>query len=220
MRRSIFTAVLLSLVLVCPGKEEIKTFEDHGKVKTYGDASIKNIVKLADGYSFVCDIEGWPAIIGENIPVRIDGIIPPEIVEDGGKPNKYFQKKLLGRMTVLFLLDPLKKKYELKNIRRADTFGLIATVTVNGKNLADMLIAEGLGRKATVNTFASDPIKPPTKTNTSITAGTFVASKSSKIFHTSTCRFAKSMDEAKKLTFDNRQAAINSGRRPCKTCKP
>lgn len=220
MRRSIFMAALLGLVLVCPGKEEIKTFEDHGKVKTYGNAVIKNIVKLGDGYTFVCDVEGWPAIIGEDIPVRIDGIIPPEVVEDGGKPNKYFHEKLLERMTVLFLLDPMKKKYELKNIRRADTFGLIATVTINGKNLAEMLIAEGLGRKATVNTFASDPPPPLAKDDSSVTAGMYVASKTSKIFHTTSCRFAKSMDGTKKLTFSNSQAATQSGRRPCKTCKP
>jgi hypothetical protein len=48
----------------------------------------------------------------------------------------------------------------------------------------------------------------------------WVASKSSKVFHKSTCRFVATISEKNKLTFANRDAAAQTGRRPCKTCNP
>jgi len=48
----------------------------------------------------------------------------------------------------------------------------------------------------------------------------YVASKTSKIFHKSTCRFAGSMNEKNRQTFSTREQAAASGRRPCQTCKP
>ena len=48
----------------------------------------------------------------------------------------------------------------------------------------------------------------------------YVASKSSKIFHESDCKFAMSMSDNKKLVFNSRVEAVKSGRRPCNICKP
>ena len=60
-------------------------------LKNYGAASVSKVYKGQDVYSFRCDVRGWPAIIGENVPVRIAGVQLPDIVAEQGAPNKFFQ---------------------------------------------------------------------------------------------------------------------------------
>ena len=207
---SIFVFMLLATL--CAGKDQIRTYLDHGKVKTYGSASVKTITRVGSGYSFSCDVTGWPAIIGEDIPVNIAGLTSPDIVAKGAAPNKYFQAKLRERLQAILVPKGKLAKIELKDIKRAETFGLVADVMIDGKSIAEMLIAEGLAAKL--------PEGGEVSVNSSVSAQALVASKTSKIFHTAACRHAKSMDPAKAVSFTSVQQAEQSGRRPCKTCKP
>jgi len=50
--------------------------------------------------------------------------------------------------------------------------------------------------------------------------GIYVASKNSEVFHLLTCHYVDSILEENKVYFDSREDAINSGRRPCKSCNP
>jgi endonuclease YncB( thermonuclease family) len=203
--------MFMVLATLCPGSDEIKTYLDHGKPKTYGNAAVNKILKVDALYSFSCDVTGWPAIIGSNIPVRIAGVTLPEIVTESGEPNKFFQTQLRQRLKTILAASGKTPKIELKKIRRDDTFGLIADVIVDSNSIADILISEGFARKP-------DDLRK--LENNAIEKQTLVASKTSKIFHKSSCRHAKSMDPAKSLKFSSSQQAINTGRRACKTCKP
>jgi hypothetical protein len=48
----------------------------------------------------------------------------------------------------------------------------------------------------------------------------YIASKQSKVFHRSDCPFAGRISQANRVTFKTRQDAVDSGRRPCRTCSP
>jgi hypothetical protein len=48
----------------------------------------------------------------------------------------------------------------------------------------------------------------------------FVASKSSDVFHRSDCRWAQNISGDNRLNYKTREEAIQSGKRPCKSCKP
>ena len=48
----------------------------------------------------------------------------------------------------------------------------------------------------------------------------FIASKNSKIFHRPTCRFARVISQKNIIKFETRDKALQSGRRPGKTCTP
>jgi len=48
----------------------------------------------------------------------------------------------------------------------------------------------------------------------------YVASRNSNIFHYTWCSHAKSIKPENRIYFKTRDDAINSGRRPCKTCNP
>lgn len=207
----LFGLMFIVLATFCPGADHIRTYLDHGKPKTYGNAHVKKITEIGALYTFSCDVANWPAIIGENIPVRIAGITLPEIVSQGGEPNKYFQAKLKQRLKTI-LADPNDPaNIELKDIKRADTFGLIAEVVVDSNSVAGILISEGLACKI-------DDLQK--SKSIAIDKQPLVASKSSKVFHKTSCRYAKSMDPLKTIRFTSTQQAMQTGRRPCKTCKP
>ena len=223
---------LFSFVAFCFAQEEVAGSNSaHPKQRTYGNAQVQRVIELNDGFTFTCDIADWPAIIGQDVTVRIDGVTPPKIVLDSGQPNNYYNKQLKDFLATV-LSSASTKNIVLNRIKRADTFALIADVTIDGKSLAKMLIDQGLAQAAQVTSVSiqysrSVPEKEEVKTpassglaQVSVEEVYYVASKSSKVFHKSTCRFAKSMTEDKKVIFKTRQEAEASGRRPCKSCNP
>lgn len=51
-----------------------------GSDKIYADtATIERIRSVYDGDTFRCDLAGYPAIVGENIGIRVNGIDTPEM---------------------------------------------------------------------------------------------------------------------------------------------
>jgi endonuclease G len=48
----------------------------------------------------------------------------------------------------------------------------------------------------------------------------YVASKRSKVFHRSGCPYAQKIADYNKIEFEDKDAAVDTGRRPCKKCRP
>ncbi len=48
----------------------------------------------------------------------------------------------------------------------------------------------------------------------------YVASNTSKVFHRSNCGYVKRISPKNLIGFYSKEAAIGSGRRPCKSCRP
>ena len=109
------------------------------------------------------------------------------------------------------------KQILLKNIQRGDPFCLIADIEVDGLDLCELLIKENLAKKVieVPRTQITDSGSSET-----VNENSYIATKSSKIYHRWTCSHAKRMDKTKAVTFPSSQAAEKTGRRPCKTCKP
>ena len=108
----------------------------------YGTATVSAIVSVYDGDTFRADIEDWPAIVGENIPIRVRGVDTPEI------RGQCEAEKMRARKARDFAARLLSKagRSELRNIERGKYFRLVADVWVDGRNLATALIEAGLGR--------------------------------------------------------------------------
>ncbi len=177
-------------------------------VESYGDAKVSTVLRLDEHVRLYCDISELPPVIGQNIPVRINGLKPA----DNAKDNL----KLLMFLNDLFLSKNSKpKQILLKDIRRGEQFCLVANIEVDGKDLCDLLIEKKLAQKVI-------EVPQPEKTNSAPAAneGGYIATKSSKVYHRSTCPHAKRMDAAKAVTFSSREDAEKTGRRPCKTGKP
>jgi hypothetical protein len=92
--------------------------------------------------------------------------------------------------------------------------------------IAAWFAANPPGRKtADVNDIAAVlPVVTPRQTTPAIKPTTvkykYVASKNSKVFHKSDCRWVKRIKPTNLVTFSTRNDAIQAGKRPCKQCKP
>ena len=191
--------------------------------QTYGTAKVARVLAVDAACTLLCDIEDFPSIIGKNMPVHIEGVqmLSTEAVDE----------KVVAflRETLIPASPQTPPSIILKNIRRGTTFSLIADIHVNGNDLAQMLVDKGLARRvlhlgtaAASQESSTTPASAPQKTRPPAVnaAGTFVASKSGKVFHRPTCPHAKRLDPSKAITFPTRQEAEKNGRRPCKTCNP
>ena len=109
------------------------------KDKNFGSATALEVTSIYDGDTFRANIEGFPAVIGEHISIRISGIDTPEL---RGKCDK---EKQLARLAKQFTVERLRaaKNIVLKNIKRGKYFRLIADVYVDGVSLGEQLIKQG-----------------------------------------------------------------------------
>jgi micrococcal nuclease len=109
--------------------------EDYGTVTA-------TVVSVYDGDTITVDIPGYPAIVGDNISVRVYGIDTPEMkggtVETRGLAQA--AKKTLIR---LIGAGPV----ELREMGRDKYFRIDAEVWANGVNVGEYLINHGLAKK-------------------------------------------------------------------------
>jgi endonuclease YncB( thermonuclease family) len=108
--------------------------------KSYGSVKVDEVTSIYDGDTFRVNINSWPAIVGNRIPVRVNGVDTPEL---RGKCQK---EKELARKAKQFTVSMLRstRKIELRNIKRGKYFRIVADVLVNGKSLGKNLINNGL----------------------------------------------------------------------------
>lgn len=121
-----------------PGTEVSNTFNKKG----YSDATVSEVTSIDDAITFHVNIEGYPPIVGERIPVRLLGVDTPEI------KGKCESEKVEARVAKQFTVQALRsaKTIELRNMQRGKYFRILANVYVDGKNLADGLIKAGHAR--------------------------------------------------------------------------
>lgn len=224
--KNLSTASLIVILTAAVCTADIK-LEGEKTEKTYGNALVAKVIAVDNVYTFRCDVKGWPAVIGSDIQIRINGIAEPLIVAQEGKPNRFFQTQAKKFLTE-YLSD--SKTIDLKNIRRGRDFSIIADVIADSNSIADILIENGLARRITSAEMAKQ--QRNLKTTLSLTASqrrekskqpitaVYIASKTSKVFHKATCSSARRMTDKTRLTFSGKQQAAQSGRRPCKICKP
>jgi len=107
------------------------------KDKNFGSATVLEVTSIYDGDTFRANIEGFPAVIGEHMSIRINGIDTPEL---RGKCEK---EKQLARLAKQFTVERLRaaKRNVLKNIMCGKYFRLIADVY--GVSLGEQLIKQG-----------------------------------------------------------------------------
>jgi len=205
--------------------------------KTYGSVIADKVLAVDDGLIIRCNINQWPAIIGADISVRINGVVP-KLAGDKIKDEKT-QKDVKN-----FIADTLTtaKVIILTNIKRGRDFSIIADIITDGDNLADMLVEKNLALKVIDNVNDQQKTEDQAKNKLSNpdeiviedividdivieeivieTGFSYLASKNSKVFHHHTCRQAGRISEKNITRFETKNAAIQTGRRPCKTCKP
>lgn len=105
----------------------------------FGGARVAVVRTIYDGDTFRVNIAGWPAVVGDSMPVRIKGIDTPELrgkcqlEKDAARAAKQFSVRRLREGRVI----------ELRSIERDKYFRLLAEVWIDGVSLGDQLINNG-----------------------------------------------------------------------------
>lgn len=104
---------------------------------------IDKVTSIYDGDTFKVTLKDIPAIFGEKLSIRVANIDTPEL------KGKCEQEKELARKAKQFTLERLRqsKSILLKNLERGKYFRVIAEVYVDGQNLGEELLKEGLAVK-------------------------------------------------------------------------
>lgn len=129
---------LLTLALVlCTGVCLAAADDDN-----YGNVTITDVTSIYDGDTLRVTIDGWPAVIGHRISVRVKGIDTPEL------KGKCEQEKAMARQAKQATVAMVRagRVIELRNLQRDKYFRLLADVYVDGKSLGTTLTRQGLAR--------------------------------------------------------------------------
>jgi micrococcal nuclease len=107
----------------------------------YGTATVSEVTSIYDADTFRATIDGWPAIIGERISIRVNGVDTPEM------RGKCKEEKDLARKAKQHTVNLLRSSttIKLKNLKRGKYFRIVADVYADNQSLSESLINAGLG---------------------------------------------------------------------------
>ncbi|MCZ2721606.1 thermonuclease family protein [Marinomonas sp. 15G1-11] len=106
------------------------------------DIIVSRVVSVYDADTFRVDIEGWPDIVGKNMPIRVLGVDAPEI--RGKCESEKVQAKIARDFTRSLLESGAR--VELRNLKRGKYFRFLADVYIDETLLSEKLIIGGLAR--------------------------------------------------------------------------
>lgn len=201
--------------------------------KTVSDYSSQSITDILDKYndtdcnsevSGVCtEVYDGDTIYVEGVgKVRLVGVNTPEKGVLGSEASTYVVKKLCLNREVSLDIDDSK---------HYDKYGrTLAVVIVDGKNLNEILLDEGLAEimyippsefypydwldSNTLNSTSSD------STSSDVQSGSYIGNSNTMKFHKPNCSSVSKISEKNKVTFPSREDAVNKGYVPCKLCNP
>lgn len=180
-------------------------------------------------------VDGDTIYLDNGKKIRFVGVNTPERGVTGYQASKRFVEKLCYNKEVGINIDD--KKY-------TDKYGrTLAVVIVDGKNLNEMLLNEGLaevmyippsefspytwaGANQTYNhidtTQATTTSAKKASTNVASvdTSANYIGNANTHKFHRSTCDKVKDMSEHNKVYFNSKSDALSQGYVGCKICNP
>lgn len=115
-----------------------------GKTERAGQTQFDDVtlLRVIDGDTFQVSLPCEEAVFCQRISVRVRGIDTPELRSQDPKTKKRAQEA--RRFTEAFLEG---ERLQLSQCGRDKYFRLLCDVTVDGKSLADALLAEGLAKE-------------------------------------------------------------------------
>lgn len=215
-------------------------FSHNKTVSDYSQLSLNDILSKYSDTNCKAETKGLCTHVadGDTITVegvgkvRLVGVNTPEKGVAGSEASKYFVEKLCLNKEVSLDIDDSKN---------TDKYGrTLAVVIVDGKNLNEMLLKEGLAEVMYIppsefnpynwmgddthvssGSSASSNAAHSTSDNKSSSAsGTYIGNSNSLKFHSPSCKYAGKISEKNKVVFSSRDEAINQGYAPCKVCNP
>ena len=109
----------------------------------FGSVAIDSVHSVLDAGALLVDIDAWPPLIGRRLPVQLAAIDLP------AKAGACKEERKEARRVIDQIQRWLEEanRIELHNIRRGQSFGVVADVWLDQRSLATELLAAGYGRE-------------------------------------------------------------------------
>lgn len=173
-------------------------------------------------------VDGDTIYLDNGKKIRFVGVNTPERGVEGYIASKNFVQK--------FCLNK-KVGIDIDDAKHTDKYGrTLAVVIVDGKNLNEMLLKEGLAEVMYIPpsefypyNWADGSTHIPTSQHTysqtqsdssSSDSGSYIGNSNSGKFHESTCTWGQKTAEHNRVYFNSRNDAVSQGYQPCKVCNP
>lgn len=238
---------LLIILIICAGALSIASaytgtgFSHNIPSSKYSDMSASDILKKYEDTncrveeSAVCTkvVDGDTIYLDNGEKIRFVGVNTPERGVEGYIASKNFVQKLC-----------LNKKVgiDIDDSKHSDRYGrTLGVVIVDGKNVNEMLLKEGLAEimymppsefypydwansdthVASTHSSSSSSSHPTSADSTSSSASaSYVGNSNTGKFHEPSCSSVSKMSDRNKVFFSSRSDAVNQGYNPCKICNP
>lgn len=181
-------------------------------------------------------VDGDTIYLDNGEKIRFVGVNTPERGVEGYIASKNFVQKLcLGKEVGI----------DVDDSKHSDRYGrTLGVVIVDGKNVNEMLLKEGLAEimymppsefypyswtnsdthvastHSTSSSSSSSDHTSDSSSSSSSGSGSYVANANTGKFHVSSCSSVSKMSEGNKVFFSSRDEAVNQGYVPCKRCNP
>lgn len=178
-------------------------------------------------------VDGDTIYLDNGEKIRFVGVNTPERGVEGYITSKNFVQKLcLGKEVGI----------DVDDSKHSDKYGrTLGVVIVDGKNVNEMLLKEGLAEImymppsefypynwANANTHVADSHSSSSSTShtedshqtSSSDSGSYVGNSNTGKFHHASCSSVDKMSEGNKVFFSSRDDAVSQGYVPCKRCNP
>ena len=232
---AVFLILMLAGVMATAAAYTGTGFSHQKTISEYSSQSLNDILsKYADTdckaeASGICTkVSDGDTIEVEGVgKVRFVGVNTPEKGVEGADTSAYLVKKLCLNREVSLDIDDAK---------HTDKYGrTLAVVIVDGKNLNEILLKEGLAEimymppsefypynwaGENTTSYSHSSTTSSASSDSSAAAGTYIGNSNSHKFHYPTCSSCSKIAEKNKVVFNSRDEAINQGYVPCKNCNP
>jgi endonuclease YncB( thermonuclease family) len=235
---------LLVILILCAGALSAASaytgtgFSHKVPSSKYSDVSASDILKKYEKTdckveeSAVCTkvVDGDTIYLDNGEKVRFVGVNTPERGVEGYVASKNFVQKLC-----------LNKKVgiDIDDSKHSDRYGrTLGVVIVDGKNVNEMLLKEGLAEImymppsefypynwADSSTYTPDSYTTYSNTHSDESSGhsdsgSYIANTNTGKFHESSCKWGQKTAEHNRVYLNSRSDAISQGYKPCKVCNP
>ena len=245
-RKHVFSLLILMIILI--GAVSIASaytgtgFSHNIPSSKYSDLSSSDILnKYSDTECHVEEtgvctqvVDGDTIYLSNGEKIRFVGVNTPERGVEGYIASKNFVQKLcLGK----------KVGIDVDDSKHSDRYGrTLGVVIVDGKNVNEMLLKEGLAEimymppsefypydwgNSNTHVASSHSSSPSSSSHSSssdssshTTSGNYIGNSNTGKFHVSSCSSVSKMSDRNKVSFSTRNQAINQGYVPCKLCNP
>jgi endonuclease YncB( thermonuclease family) len=175
-------------------------------------------------------VDGDTIYLDNGEKIRFVGVNTPERGVEGYIASKNFVQKLcLGKEVGI----------DIDDSKHSDKYGrTLGVVIVDGKNVNEMLLKEGLAEImyippsefypyhwADSSTHTADSYTTYSNTHSSSSSGSsdsgsYIGNSNTGKFHETSCRWGQKTAEHNRVYFDSRNDAVSQGYKPCKVCNP